>query len=437
MARAGAQLAGVGAVIAVASGKGGVGKSTVAVNLAFALAAAGARVGLLDADVQGPSLPLMAAPVSVAVTKAADGSSISALRAAADPRVVMMSYGWVAPRNARGERGGGAMRGPLTASVISQLLRFTAWGAVDVLVLDLPPGTGDAHVTVAQAVPISAAVIVTTPQRLALADVSRGLDMFAALRVPPVALVLNMSRFVAPDTGVVYHPLGDAATSPALRELAGRHGLSPAQMHDMPMDARLSAAGDSGTPFVVAHADTDLARAYSRLAADVVVAAEAHALDADDADEAAAAAASSSAAAAATQPADASAAATAAAASDPLDTSVVAAALPGGASVSLRFSRLRRALLLRTIDATGASEIALPPAAVRRACRCAACVDEATGSLRLRAADVPDSIVPTRLVAQGNYAVALSWSDGHDTGIYTFEQLQALAKGTTAGLKGA
>jgi ATP-binding protein involved in chromosome partitioning len=404
-----------------------VGKSTVSVNLAFALAARGARVGLLDADVTGPSLPLMVAPDGGdAVRKAADGS----INALSRRGVALMSYGWVAPRNARGERGGGAMRGPLAASVAAQLLRFTAWGALDFLVVDTPPGTGDVLVSLAQAVPLAAAVVVTTPQRLALSDVSRGLDALAALRVPPAALVLNMAHFTAPDTGARHYPFGDAAASPALRALADRHAIPRARTHEMPMDARLSEAGDAGTPFVLAHPGADLAAAYARLADDVAAHAEAHALDADDAaEEAAAAAADAPAAASAGAGGAASSAAAAAAAAD----LAVAATLAHGASVALRFSAARGTFLLRTIDASGASERALAPAAVRRACRCAACVDEVTGAPRLREADVAENVHPKKLIAQGNYGVGVVWSDGHDTGIYTFEQLAALAGGGGGG----
>ncbi|RYG42802.1 hypothetical protein EON68_01360, partial [archaeon] len=201
MRAAGAGLEGVGSVIAVSSGKGGVGKSTVAVNLAYALAARGARVGIFDADIHGPSLPTMVSPTDTAVVKQANGH-INPLHF---HDVALMSYGWVAPRNARGERAGAVMRGPMVSSVVQQLLKFTEWGQLDHLVLDMPPGTSDIHITLGQMLPIAAAVIVSTPQRLAQADVVKGLDMFASLRIPTAALALNMAYFEPGDDASAPH----------------------------------------------------------------------------------------------------------------------------------------------------------------------------------------------------------------------------------------
>jgi len=254
--------------------------------------------------------------------------------------------------------------------------------------------------------------------------------------VPPAALVLNMARFTAPDTGAVYYPLGGGpgdAGGGALRALAQRYAI-PGEPHELPMDARLSAAGDSGMPLVLALPQSDLAAAYARLAGEVVAVAERNTLAADAAaNEAAAAAAAASASASASAEAPAAAAAantTAAATAAGVDSAIFSASLGDDTSVSLRYSAARAAFLLRRLSPAGASERALPAAAVRLACRCAACVDEATGAVRISAAALPaGGVHPTRLTAQGSYGVAVAWSDGHDTGIYTFVQLAALADG--------
>lgn len=539
MAAAGPGLAGIGSVIAVSSGKGGVGKSTVAVNLAFALAARGARVGLLDADVQGPSLPTMVTPDDLAVRKQADGTinplrmtfaaphaaaastagsasgAVAAASTAVELRrggaVAMMSYGWVAPRNARGERTGGAMRGPMTSSVVQQLLKFTDWGQLDHLIVDLPPGTGDVHVTIGQTVPLATAVIVTTPQRLALADVAKGLDMFAALKVHSSAVVLNMAYWTPPtpppspaaaaagaaaagSSGeqVRIYPFGDARHpqrlvtergrdgvlrvlrgpdgQPLLREwdaaaaadaaTATAAGAAPAlpppptlaqlreryaidALHELPIHEGLSAAGDSGVPFVLAFPDSPLAAVYSELAGHVAQVAERNVLASEAAAASAAASAASSAASSSAASAQAGSAASAAdAAADAeqqtFNGSVAAtagAALGGGAadaavsSVSLRYSPSRSAFAVRLYSASGAREVQVPTAALRLACKCAACVDEATGEIKVRADRIPADLKVTSIKAQGNYGVAIAFSDRHDTGIFTWEQIAGVARG--------
>jgi ATP-binding protein involved in chromosome partitioning len=154
---------------------------------------------------------------------------------------------------------------------VQQLCRFTDWGSLDHLVLDLPPGTGDVHITLGQTLPITTAVIVTTPQGLALADVRKGLDMFKALRVPSAAAVLNMAHFDAPDTGRRYFPFGNGGAS--LAALAKEHGIP--SILTLPMDAALSSAGDGGVPVVLADPKGAVAKVYAELAERVAEAAEA------------------------------------------------------------------------------------------------------------------------------------------------------------------
>ncbi|MET0749217.1 MAG: Mrp/NBP35 family ATP-binding protein, partial [Rhizobium sp.] len=189
---------GIGAIIAVASGKGGVGKSTTAVNLALALLANGLRVGVLDADIYGPSMPRLL--------------KISGRPQQIENRIIVpmenyglkvMSMGFLVD-----EETAMIWRGPMVQSALMQMLREVAWGELDVLVVDMPPGTGDAQLTMAQQVPLAGAVIVSTPQDLALIDARKGLNMFRKVEVPVLGIVENMSYFIAPDTGARYDIFG-------------------------------------------------------------------------------------------------------------------------------------------------------------------------------------------------------------------------------------
>ena len=399
----GGGLARVRAAVAVASGKGGVGKSTVAVNLAFALHARGARAALLDADVQGPSLPTMLAPRSAEVARGGGGAAEGCVNAVDVRGVACASYGWVAPRHpATGERSGAAlMRGPMLGSVVGQLAKFTDWGARDALVVDTPPGTGDVHLTLGQLLPFAGAVVVTTPQAVAVADTRRGLDMLARLNIPVLALVLNMAHFDAPDTGARYHPLGSGAREAA--RLARDYGVPQGAVLELPLEEATSAACDSGVPLVLSHPRSQAARVFDSLAALV-----AGRLEAALGGGGGGGGGSGAAAAAAQQQPKAAA----------------AAAL---GQVTVRWDAGRHALLVRWVDEAGAGEVGLAPAAVRRACRCAACVDEHSGAPRLDPAAVAPAIAPRALVLQGNYGVAVEWSDGHSSSIYTLAQLKELA----------
>jgi ATP-binding protein involved in chromosome partitioning len=372
----GGGLAGLRSAVAVASGKGGVGKSTVSANLAFALAARGARVGLLDADIQGPSLPTMVTPASLEVRKGADGC-VGPLDVGAG--VAAMSYGWVAPRNAAGERAGAVMRGPMLATVVRQLAKFTAWGARDALVVDTPPGTGDVHLTLGQLLPLAGAVVVTTPQALAMGNTARGLAMLKGLAVPPLALVLNMA-FFDDGRGGRHHPLGDGRA--AAGALADRWGVPRARVFEVPMEPVVSAAGDGGAPAVVAAPRSATAAVFAALA-------EAVAGD--------------------------------------LEAALGGGGGGGGPLLSAAWDAARGAVAVRWEEGGGAREALLAPRALRAACRCAACEDEFTGARRVDARAIPPNVVPARVEPRGNYGVAVAWSDGHASSIYTHTQLRELA----------
>jgi len=226
-------------IIAVSSAKGGVGKSTVAVNLAFSIAKLGGKVGIFDADIYGPSLPTMVGVENPRVVRSQTNEERIAPLHYQD--VKLMSYGFTAKA-----RGGQAsiMRGPMVASTVHQLLAFTDWGELDYLVLDFPPGTGDIQLTICQQVNIDGAVIVTTPQKLSFVDVVRGIEMFDTLNVPIVALVENMSYFDC-SCGTRHFPFGEGHS----QKISDQYGTPSAVV--LPIHSSLSASSDSGTPFAM------------------------------------------------------------------------------------------------------------------------------------------------------------------------------------------
>jgi len=227
-------LKGVRHIVAVASGKGGVGKSTVAVNLACGLAQAGHKVGLMDADIYGPSLPLMMRVSGKPL--ASEDKRIIPLKSYG---VRCLSIGFMVESTEPI-----IWRGPMVMGVVRQFLQDVDWGELDVLVVDLPPGTGDAQLTMIQAVPISGAVIVSTPQEVALLDARRGLEMFRKLDVPVLGVVENMSWFELPDGSRAY-PFGDGGAV-ALSEQAGLDLLG-----QIPLDEDIRIGGDNGAPAVL------------------------------------------------------------------------------------------------------------------------------------------------------------------------------------------
>jgi ATP-binding protein involved in chromosome partitioning len=243
-------IPGVQRTIAVASGKGGVGKSTVAVNLAVALARTGARVGLLDADVYGPSIPLMMG-IDEDPLLGPEQKLIPFERHG----VHVMSLGFLVEATSAV-----IWRGPMVMKAIEQLLRDVAWGELDLLIVDMPPGTGDAQLTLSQKVQLAGALIVTTPQDVALADVVRGVAMFRKVDVPVLGLVENMSYFLCPHcserTDVFGHGGG--------RSEADRMGVPC--LAEIPLDAQIREAGDRGVPVAALAADSPQGAAFAQLA---------------------------------------------------------------------------------------------------------------------------------------------------------------------------
>ncbi|CAJ2636896.1 unnamed protein product [Trifolium pratense] len=239
-------------IIAVSSCKGGVGKSTVAVNLAYTLADMGARVGIFDADVYGPSLPTMVSPESRLLEMNPEKKTIIPTEYMG---VKLVSFGFAG-------QGRAIMRGPMVSGVINQLLTTTEWGELDYLVIDMPPGTGDIQLTLCQIVPLTAAVIVTTPQKLSFIDVAKGVRMFSKLKVPCVAVVENMCHFDA--DGKRYYPFGRGSGSQVVEQFGIPH------LFDLPIRPTLSASGDSGMPEVVADPQGEVSKIFQNLGVCVV-----------------------------------------------------------------------------------------------------------------------------------------------------------------------
>src|SRR5918998_285783 len=246
-------IEGVRNIVAVSSGKGGVGKTTVAVNLAVSLALDGARVGLMDADVYGPNVPLMLGAGGVQPEIA--GNKLLPVVAHG---VRMMSMALLKPGDEPM-----IVRGPILHGLVRQFLQDVAWGELDYLIVDMPPGTGDVQLSLAQLVPVQGAVMVTTPQEVALADVRRAIRMFETVAVPVLGIVENMSYFVAPDTGTRYNIFGEGGG----QKLADAYGV--ALLGQVPLGLEVREGGDSGVPVVVSHPGSVQARAFRRAAEEV------------------------------------------------------------------------------------------------------------------------------------------------------------------------
>ncbi len=247
------EIPGVAAIIAVASGKGGVGKSTTALNLALALRDLGLKVGLLDADIYGPSVPRL-----TGIKGKPELNDARKMIPIARFGLSIMSIGFLVE-----EETAMIWRGPMVMSAITQMLRDVAWGTLDVLVVDMPPGTGDAQLTLAQNVPLKGAVIVSTPQDLALIDARRGLAMFTKVNVPVLGIVENMSYFQCPECGTRSDIFGHGGA----RHEAERLGVT--FLGEVPLHMAIRQNSDAGTPVVESQPDSSHATIYRAIAAQV------------------------------------------------------------------------------------------------------------------------------------------------------------------------
>jgi len=248
-------IPGVKQVIAVSSGKGGVGKSTVAVNLACALAASGLKVGLLDADIYGPNAPTMLGVVDRTPEVRGEGAE-QVLTPIESCGIAMVSMGLLIQENQPV-----IWRGPMLNGIIRQFLYQVEWGQRDVLIVDLPPGTGDAQLTIAQAVPMAGVLIVTTPQQVSLADARRGLAMFLQMGVQVLGVIENMSVFIPPDDATKRYPLFGSGGGQLLA-----HEAQVPLLAQLPLEMPVREGGDSGIPVVLSAPHTATARAFVALA---------------------------------------------------------------------------------------------------------------------------------------------------------------------------
>ncbi|OQS06880.1 hypothetical protein THRCLA_01095 [Thraustotheca clavata] len=364
-------LAKVNNIVAVSSCKGGVGKSTVAVNLAFALHKLGGRVGLLDADIYGPSLPTMISPEDRAIRKSNENPSFVVPVNYHD--VACMSFGFVNSKAAPGAGGKGAavMRGAMVSKVIDQLVLGTEWGELDYLVIDMPPGTGDIHMSLSQQTAITTAVIVTTPQKLSFVDVEKGIAMFEDLKIPTTAVVENMSYFDCIH-GHRHYPFGQGH----LKELQNTFNIQ--HTFQFPMSESTSNSADFGKPLVLTEESPEVTEKFEALALTV--------------------------------------------AEDCVKLKHLSKLAP-----ELLYDATR-GIILRFYTTESAKEIVLSPIDLRAECRCAACIEEFTGKALLDPTTIPEDIRPTAVQRKGNYAFAVVWSDGHSSSLYTFEHLRRLAE---------
>lgn len=250
---AGAQrqlVPGVGAIVAVASGKGGVGKSTTAVNLSLALSRQGLKVGLLDADIYGPSQPRM-----LGISGRPSSPDGKILKPMENFGVKCMSMGFLVAEDTPM-----IWRGPMVQSALQQMLRDVDWGELDILIVDMPPGTGDAQLTMAQQVPLSGAVIVSTPQDIALLDAKKGLNMFRKVDVPVLGIIENMSVFICPNCGHESHIFSHGGA----RREAETLGMD--FLGEMPLHIDIRVTSDEGRPIVVSEPDSEHAKRYLEIA---------------------------------------------------------------------------------------------------------------------------------------------------------------------------
>lgn len=374
-------------MIAISSGKGGVGKSTVTVNVAVALAQSGLRVGIVDADIYGPSVPGML------------GISADAPPAMSPDRKVIPSEAFgvkvISMAMLSDDDKPAILRGPMVTKYLQMFVRQVDWGKLDLLLLDLPPGTGDIQLTLAQSFPLSGAVVVSTPQDVSLKIARRGLRMMEQVNVPILGVIENMSGFTCPSCGTLTNIFRQGGGAAIARELGVNF------LGGVPLDPSVVDAGDDGKPIVVVAPDSPAAAAYRDIAA---------ALSTD------------------TALGGGIATPFAWTLADGAGKPAPVQATPGDAPdrlVSLDYDAA--ALVLNWSDGM---EQHLWPRDLRIACRCAKCRDEITGDKLLVNDSVPLGIAITRIWSVGNYALGFAFSDGHDTGIFTFGHLRDIQGAT-------
>jgi len=391
----GEKLSGIRHVIAVGSGKGGVGKSTVSVNLAFALQAIGGRIGLIDADVLGPSIPVMLGlPTGHPPMKSPNGNIVPAERHG----LKVMSMGMLT-----GDDKPAILRGPMVGKYLKMFIDSVEWGELDYLILDLPPGTGDTQLTVAQSIQLSGAIVVTTPQEVSLKIARRGLRMLETVHVPILGIIENMSTFTCPHCGQGTDIFGHGGGERMSRELGVPF------LGAIPLDARIVTSGDEGRPIVLDQAPSPAALVYRAIATEL--AGRLQGLPASEL--------------------------------KPFTwTWETGAGEPVWGENDIRAEGSRAtAIGYRQGDARTLSILwqdgqrsDFDVRDLRLACHCALCVSEMSGERLLDPKSIRPDVAPRTISSVGNYALTISWNDGHTTGIYSFELLRALGERAAAAV---
>lgn len=350
-------------IVPVASGKGGVGKSTVSANLAIALSKLGAKVGLMDADVYGPSIPILMGAVE-APKQSPNGKIIPPVCHG----VKIISMAFFVPK-------GEAViwRGPMLSKMVDQFLGSVEWGELDYLIVDLPPGTGDIQLSLCQRIPLTGAVIVSTPQDMAFQVAEKAIIMFNKLRTPILGLVENMSGFECKHCGGREEIFGSGG--------ARRYGMANNVpfLGEIPLSTDIRVNSDGGHPIVSSFPDSPGAKAFIKIAENLAAQISVQNMGAASADR------------------------------------------PEPKEISQPSERE-----VKIVWKDGQESI-YAARDLRLACSCASCVDEVTGKKRLNEAMVPKDVKPLAIEPVGRYAIHFKWSDGHQSGIYTFEHLRGLS----------
>jgi len=359
-------------VLVVSSCKGGVGKSTVSVNLAYSLAQQGMKIGIFDADLYGPSLPTMAA-----VTKPGIYGDATKIMPLEYRGVKLMSYGFGLKKYSNGREMGAVMRGPMVSQIVQQLVHGTDWGDLDYLVVDLPPGTGDIQLTLSQSIKIAGAVVVTTPQKLSYVDVVKGIDMFDKVEIPIVGLVENMSYYICSTCKTKHRPFG----SGHLQQLVEEFGIE--NTLEVPLLDLMSRHGDQGIPFAL---DQTQATKYVRDLYQTFT--------------------------------------------WNVDREITKLQEKGYALPSVTYEEDQHKIVVRKKYSSDDQKYVISPCELRGHCKCAICVDEFSGERRITVEDISPSVRPIKIQSFGNYAVAIEWSDGHTSSIYPYKFLIDLVSKT-------
>lgn len=368
-------------IIAVSSCKGGVGKSLVAVNTASSLHQLGYKVGIFDADLYGPSLPTMCKLSDSEIVLHPDENGF-----AIPPNyngMKLMSFGYLPTQVTGSNSSAAVMRGPRASAVMTQLIGTTAWGDLDYLVVDMPPGTGDIPLTLCQQLSLTAAIVVTTPARLSIVDVVKGMDMFDDLKVPVHAVVENMSHFDG-DDGKRYYPFGTGHVEKLIED----RNIDPSSTFSLPMGEIFCLSSDNGIPipFTPEEFDSNISTAsniFKELAEHVANEIEKEKIE----------------------------------------------KIKNMERPNVFFDDKRGVVVMRFLAGEfEGREYTINAATLRKDSRDAKSIDEFTGEQLLDKDTIADDIIPLKITPQGNYGVAIQWSDGHDDAIYTYQQIMELVE---------